>query len=344
MKQKKALLINEGFSDNIGDQAISNGVKLLLESKNFSVKTAGFSTNNQCHFNLKKSSNNKLVTMLRTKILLKSIYWLFKNIIRILKCSSQKYNVAVIGGGQLIMKESNFAIAMFTWVVTLKIFNKKVCLFSVGVGENFNPFEKFLFLIAIKLADEILVREKSSVPRVLQQFGVHATYVPDAAYALSKGYTVKKDVILILITDYQVYVRGALELSGFIMTRSKYWDYWIDMIKREAQQDQIHFFWNTKEDEIETMKFLKYAKNEFSFIIYSNELSLEGVVGIFNRSKKVLSGRMHGLILGHIFGAECIPYYISNKVKRYVDEYLNVSPSLIQAELELLSGQVFEKY
>jgi polysaccharide pyruvyl transferase WcaK-like protein len=124
MKQKKALLINEGFSDNIGDQAISNGVKLLLESKNFSVKTAGFSTNNQCLFNLKKSSNNKLVTMLRAKIFLKSIYWLFKNIIRILKCSSQKYNVAVIGGGQLIMEKSNFAIAMFTWVVVLKFFNK----------------------------------------------------------------------------------------------------------------------------------------------------------------------------------------------------------------------------
>ena len=134
MKQKKALLINEGFSDNIGDQAISNGVKLLLESKNFSVKTVGFSASNSSLFNLKKSCNNKLVNILRASIVLKSTYWLFKNIIRILKYSSQKYNVAVIGGGQLIMEKSNFAIAMFTWVIVLKFFHQQVCLFSVGDG------------------------------------------------------------------------------------------------------------------------------------------------------------------------------------------------------------------
>lgn len=335
-KRKKVLIINECFSDNVGDQAIARGLKSVFTEGGYEVCNVGFSAARSAGSGARVGMPSYRVGLRRflsNSIALKSIRWFFLNINRVIRVSVKKQDFVVIGGGQLVMERSNFAVAMFVWIFFLKLFKNKVYLVSVGIGESFNFFEKWLYSLSFKMVEGIYLREASGLERLKRLFNVQAQYSPDAAYALPviQAGLNERLRVAVCVTDYYIYERHAAEFGNPILSREKYWEEWARFIASYAGGNrELRFLWTTESDKKETIDFLKNIHLTCSYSIFEKDLSLATVIDELVLSESVISGRMHGLILGHICGAKPIPWVISKKIEHFANEYLLKSPRELQ--------------
>lgn len=338
-KGKKVLIINECFSDNVGDQAIAEGLNCVFSECGYDISNVGFSAarlaGESVHADISKYGVG-FKRFLSKSIALRSLRWLFLNVRRVIRVSAEKREFVVIGGGQLIMEKSNFAIAMFAWVFFLKIFRHKIYLVSVGVGEGFNILEKVLYFLSFKMVDRVYLREISGIQRLRVLFNTNAYYSPDAAYALPVAQVDLNDRlrVAICITSYDIYQRHAIEFGSSVLSRAKYWEEWMRLIECYASDNkELRFLWTTESDKKETADFLNNVTLTCPYTVFEENLSLASVLDELLLVEKVISGRMHGLILGHICGAKPVPWMISKKIEHFADEYLPESPQKLHGQL-----------
>jgi len=140
MSKKRVLVINEGYSDNLGDQAINDSLQYLLKNSGIkNIDFQDFTKNIDSPINISVADKQGIqksfaVSILKT-IISSKIRWIIKNLNRIIKISKKDYDLVLIGGGQLILSNATFSIAMFLWVFCLNFFgNKNIVLFAVGSG------------------------------------------------------------------------------------------------------------------------------------------------------------------------------------------------------------------
>jgi polysaccharide pyruvyl transferase WcaK-like protein len=332
---KTVLIINECFSDNLGDQAIAEGAAVMFESFGYSVVREGFSSRNKLkNFNQNKNQSNYIKNWVRKRLVLKSIYWLLKNLTRVISSAYTCQKLAVIGGGQLILSNSSFAIAMLSWVVFLKLFRKEVVLLSVGVGDSFGAFEKLLYKISFYLADDIYSRDKQGVLTLKDTFGISGKFSPDLAYALPRYERLSNSSTFyaaICITDYAVHVRYAPELDVPILSRQEYWLTWAKHVEEyKALGYEIKFLWTTDTDRFETIEYLANCMPDSEYVIPCEELTLGAFIKELSMCDVVVSGRMHALILGNINGCEVKSWEVSNKIKTFCKEYLSEDVTVLR--------------
>lgn len=343
---KTILLINEYFSDNVGDQAINEGVVKLFSDRGYQIKNSGFSRADNArtvtlNVNAPKKESNRLLA----SPLLRSFYWLLKNLGRVVKCSYKCDGIASIGGGQLILEKSSFAIAMFTWVFFLKLFRNKVIILSVGVGDSFGFYEHFLYKMSFKLVDDIYIREKTGILKLKQEFNIVAKFSPDAAYALNSPVaninTAKK--ISVYITSYDVHKRYAKELVLPILTHAEYLLSWKDRIHDyHLKGYNVHFSWTTQSDKNETLNFLASTKLDYDYSLFGGKLQIEDIMTDLNLSDLVIAGRMHALILAQVCNCEIVPWIISKKIEIFAQEYLCKEIQHLREQLNETLNEVIE--
>lgn len=337
---RHVLLVNEYFSDNVGDQAIARGLSEVFSSKGYSVKCEGFSRYQAGTVNASVDVERRggfLVRALSSSVVLKSIYWFLKNGPRVFYASYKCKGAAVIGGGQLILANSSFAIAMFTWVLALKIFGKRVVLLSVGVGEGFGCYEKYLYKMSFSMVDDIFIREKVGLARLKDEFFVEAKFCPDMAYALVAPCRPVREskMCTLCITSYDVHVRYASELDSPILSRAQYWEEWGQCVEAYASQGYaIRFAWTAESDRHETIAFLEASSLGVEFSLFEGALTLCDVMDELSRSDVVVAGRMHALILAKICGCEAIPWVISKKIEIFSAEYLSFDVKCLHEKID----------
>lgn len=337
---KHVLLVNEYFSDNVGDQAIARGLSDVFSSKGYLVKNEGFS---RCQAGVAKASadigrqQRFLMGILSSSIVLRSIYWFLRNAPRVFCASYKSKGAAVIGGGQLILANSSFAIAMLTWVLALKIFGKRVVLLSVGVGEGFGCYERSLYKICFAMVDDIFIRERAGLARLKKEFNVDAEFCPDMAYALVAPARSAREckVCTVCVTSYDVHVRYAPELNLPVLSRAEYWEEWGQCVSGYASQGYaIRFAWTAESDRHETIAFLESTVLGVEFSLFDGALTLNNVMDELSRSDIVVAGRMHALILAEICGCEAIPWVVSKKIEMFAAEYLSCDAKYLREEID----------
>lgn len=343
---KSILLINEAYSDNIGDHAINDGIVKVLKDIGVHVNFSGFSGSSKVAgsgVNLSLSSN--YLNLLKKSIVIKSFYWIVKNIRRLFVACTKCDGIAIIGGGQLLMEKSSFSIALFSWVVMLRLFGNKVFLLSVGVGENFNFYEKTLFKISFSLCEDIFVREEKGKSLLCNLFSVNAKVSPDAAYALfesSINVNEQRDKIFCaFITDFNVYKRYEKEMSSDDISINEYYNKMYCLIDEyRALGYEIVYSWTTVSDKLETLKYQKYYGETIDDNVCNIDATcVDDLLVLFSRVSTIFSGRMHALILGHISNCKLEPFVLSKKIQMFVDEYMPKDPAYLQLELnKIING------
>lgn len=337
---RHVLLVNEYFSDNVGDQAIARGLSDVFSSKGYLVKNEGFSRYQAGTVNTSINAGRCegfLVRALSSSVVLKSIYWFLKNGPRVFYASYKCKDAAVIGGGQLILANSSFAIAMFTWVLALKVFGKRVVLLSVGVGEWFGYYERYLYKMAFSMANDIFVRERAGLARLRKEFNAEAKFCPDMAYALVAPCRPVREykACTVCMTSYNVHVRYASELDLPILSRAQYWEKWGQCVEAYASQGySIRFAWTSESDRHETIAFLESSSLDVEFSLFDGVLTLRNVMDDLSKSDVVVAGRMHALILAKICGCEAIPWVISKKIEIFVAEYLSFDAKYFHEKID----------
>jgi polysaccharide pyruvyl transferase WcaK-like protein len=356
---KYILNINEGASDNLGDQAISESLTSILLDNKLESDTYNFTQVEIVNkIDIKKVPSNEKVqkTFLRMFLskfkLMQQLRWFQLNLKKIITVSRNHYNIAFIGGGQLVLSNTIFPIAMFTWVLILRAFGTKVIILGVGSGKKFNFADKLLYKISFMLCNDIFLRDQESIIQLKKTFGIKADFIPDIAFYYEKikkkhNNLLQKKLVLGII-EYPIFVKYSSEVGNVVTTEEEYIKLWTaDVLSLNQNFSEIILASTTSEDLICSKKLYNHLKklklsSKINFI--SNVLSLEEYTNLLRNSDVVMSARMHSLILAQLLGCDIVPWNVSKKIESYKKEYLNRNILDIQEEIKSVISSVIKKY
>lgn len=327
---KKVLLINRGGSDNLGDQAIKVSLEQLLESMNCDVDFSDF-TNipKKSYYNQGRPKNTKIN---KIRILLKifpvKLRWIIKNYKIFKPCFNvKKYDLAIIGGGQLINNNKVFALAMYIWVYLLKRKNIKVCLFGIGAMDNLTFSDRFFYRKALRLADNIYVRDNHSKLVIKEIFDIDSNLTYDVAFSLNiyNNNTIKDrlcskpQTVLISVSHFSRYEKYNNDKS-----EAEYYKYWKEyIVSLSGNKEKVKLFYTTVED-LRVVEMLQAEiRDEYNLEVpIVNVKCLDDLLKELHLAAEVISPRMHALILARLCECKVTPVNISRKIVSFTEHYL----------------------
>lgn len=354
----KILIINEGYSDNLGDQAILEST--ILYFRNLGYKTEFLYLSNPLISKLPQYNylDNKAYLLpskrplFRIKVLLYVFYWFFKHKNAIIsKLKYGQYDFISFGGGQLINSSSTkypsqFSIALY-WIAKLIIKfspNSKIFFLAVGAAKSFNFLEKFFFKKVLDCSVAIWVRDEFSQTTLRNVFNKDSILMPDIAFFTDFKNSVedvkKENLALVGIANYdEVVAKYSPDL-----TQEQYYNSIISQIK-SYQKDgiQVKMFYTTKPD-VQSLRLFndflnRNGEKEIEICAIQN---LSDLIEYIKKAKYIFSGRMHALILGLKYGCEVKSYLLSQKLisfdKAYVQNYIDIKE--INKEIMLQSQAI----
>jgi polysaccharide pyruvyl transferase WcaK-like protein len=359
----KIILVNEICSDNIGDHAINRGATKLLNSYGYDVESHGFNSiimEKVDNIDFKRSSfllkivKRIIREITKRSVLIRYFEWIVKNNRRVRRVMmTNKGGNLIIGGGQLIQSGGTFPIALYTWCRHARKNRVKVFILGVGCAEKFGRFDKIIFKNALESVSLIRLREHESIHKLSSEFQIESSYIPDLAYALyshDRADYVKNDQVVIGATAYYVYKKNISELGvQNYLSFDEYTQHWISKIERELEAGNRVLLVSTTEEDSKYNSFIfsKLISKDDVFkemvTIIDNTPSLDEYMNILSGARKVYSGRMHSLILGHINMCNVNPYNISKKLEYFSNEYLGQDCShlsnMLDSEMKKLIKQ-----
>lgn len=318
---KRCAVICEMYSDNLGDKAISDAMhEYLTEEKGYCVDSYDFSFRYPPTKDVKR--NFVISKVRRYFYILSQLHNLYKN----------KYDLVVIGGGQLILENKRFFLYMLLFSLVAKISSATVKVFSVGAGSKFGWLSKLFYSCSLRIVDSICVRDKASQKVLSDLFGIRSDVVPDIVYIYAGSNAFDGDYnsgyYLVCPLDYRVYKRYKDEADVRFLDKGEYERYWIDVvISLQKQSNTDVFLAATTVDDYEFCLILKERLELIcgDSVRLVNVDSWRGFCGLAKGAISVTSGRMHALIMSHNYGVKLVPFPVSDKIKSYQSEYIDYS-------------------
>lgn len=327
---QRVLLINQGNTDNLGDKAINLSFRSLLEKYGSTVDFAGFAqTDEQFIDKIDKKKNYKLKSFVK-KRLPNFLMWFFKYRKKIKKelnsLDNQNYDLVILGGGQLIKSKNVFAYCFLSWITLLRRKGYPIFVVGVGADDQFSFIEKVIYQKCLAQVNNIYVRDKESQAILNRIFNISAQYIPDIVFNKRLTNTdtnmfIKEEKLVVMIYDYDALQKNFENDFG---TKKEYFYFWENLIKTNYQPDlTITLAYTTIGDKKTTKEFYHYIKNNTEMeVSLSNTDRLGELEELLKTTKILISGRMHGMILGLNHNCIIVPYIVSPKVKAFKEEWL----------------------
>ncbi len=343
----KVLLINKGWSDNIGDQAIKYALEKMIVSHGHICEFADLTKPRSAKKAAGKvgSSGNAAIKRMMGfvpgaigQIVWLMKYWpIFKKQFR-----NNHYDLVIIGGGQLINDNASFPLAVFIWMHLLKgLHRNKVVVYGVGSSVALTTIDKMLYRSALKMADAIYLRDRTSLDYVNSAFGIEARYTPDVVFNISKYFKEKPcedKNVLIAPPCYEVYC-GAWKNNGERLTREAYEAYWEETVLENLKGgNRVKLFYTAEQDIPQTLKLQdSMLKNQGMHIELVRMGDIHDYVNELSSTWKVISGRMHALIIALAFEKTLQVFPLSKKLTTFEDEYLKRGADLVMIQQSVTS-------
>ncbi len=326
MKKNTILLINEGLSDNFGDQAIKESMSFLIKKTGFNVIFQDLTRNKDryAHQYDVEIGVNKKTIFTPLKSLIWKIIWVITNIRRVIRVSMHKYDAVVIGGGQLLLPNGIFPLALLLWVVLLKHRNnKKIVLFSVGMQGEYTGIQRWAFSYILKNIEHVYVRDALSKEILEKVFSKKSELTYDSAFIYDSVYKIRqtKEVYkyLIGVVDYEIYCQYDVKINNTKLSRYDYFKTWVAHANKGDDLDKVALIYATAEDRRECIKFKDYIKAHYNtdIDILENTTQKEFLKNL-ELGEIIVSGRMHSLILSLVLRKKILPYIISEKIQAFL--------------------------
>jgi polysaccharide pyruvyl transferase WcaK-like protein len=326
MKKNTILLINEGLSDNFGDQAIKESMSFLIKKTGFNVIFQDLTRNknkyrHQYDIEIDK---NKRTFLMPLKSMAWKMLWVVKNLKRITFTSMRKYDAVVIGGGQLLLSNGIFPLALLLWVALLKFRNNKnIVLFSVGMQGEYTGIQRWVFSYILKNIEYVYVRDALSKEILEKVFSKKSELTYDSAFIYDSVYKIRqtKEVYkyLIGIVDYEIYCQYDAKINNTKLSRYDYFKTWVAHANKGNDLDKVALIYATAEDRRECIKFKDYIKEYYNtdIDILENANQKEFLKNL-ELGEIIVSGRMHSLILSLVLRKKILPYIISEKIQAFL--------------------------
>lgn len=319
----KVLVLNEGYSDNLGDQVINESLNFLLRENNINeISFHDFTKNISKPIEIKFSIVNKKLKSFTDQfkeLIPSKVKWLIKNIKRIITVSNNKYDLVIVGGGQLILSNATFAIAMFTWIFFLRLFGtKNIVLFAVGSGTRFSFLDKLLFGYALHNVSKVYVRDYKSQEVLKNTFAVKTDFVYDVAFMYNKYTNIKlteKEQVLLGVISFNVYKK----YNQKQLSKVQFFESWLNLLsENHINLENVKLFYTTQDDRQASLEFKDYVFRTYNIHLELLETGKKEIlIKELASAKVVISARMHALILGLTYNCHIITYKISDKLREF---------------------------
>ncbi|MDA9999098.1 polysaccharide pyruvyl transferase family protein [bacterium] len=361
--ENRILLINEGLSDNFGDQVIKESMSYLINRNGCEIEFQDLTRhkalyhNRYCDIDIDIDVDVDVdgdglaveaAWVLRLKGFLWKLLWIAKNTKRIVRAAFNQYDAVVIGGGQLLLSNGIFPLALFVWVSLLKVRNKKnIALFSVGLQGSYGKFERIIFSYVLDNVSCIYVRDDLSKETLQRVFNKHSIVTYDSAFVYNNVYQVKKTASkylhLIGVVDYRVY---CLYANSRPLSRHDYFKTWVALIGEGVDFSKTALIYATVEDRSECLNFKNFLKDYYDVDIDVLEnVNHYQFLDNLALGDTVVSGRMHSLILALVSHKRILPYVISEKIEFFLETLERESDleriqTMVYSDFEKMISQV----
>jgi polysaccharide pyruvyl transferase WcaK-like protein len=335
MKKMKLLVINEGFSNNLGDQIINKSFEYLISDKpEIKILHEDLNRSRIDKDYKKKSIKYKKSIFFLLKIFFHRSLWVFKNIKRI-TLSVRKCNYAIFGGGQLLVDNNIFPFSIFVWTFILTLSGIKYSFFSIGTQGSYSKVGRWLLQKALNNSDHIFVRDQLSKRIIMQNFEILSNITYDIGFLLKKNKYASKNKsessFLLGIVDFNVYKN----FNTKPISKENYYEEWIRMIGGNEALSDYNLFYSTAEDRSESLLFKKYALIKYGLNIKMMEnFNVNDFVENILDAKKIVSGRMHSLIIAKRFNIDYLTFMTSEKIVQFNLIYKNLELEKIQKKIK----------
>jgi len=299
---KKIVIIGAYGCKNLGDEAILSGLLKTLKKNDVVVF----------------SSNPKETQKLHN---VKSEY---ENLKRVILWS----NEIIIGGGELF--QDHMAKKFCRLIVLAKFFGKKAKVLGVGVDLN-KIFVKLFTKLALKIVDEISVRDKRSFQNLIK-LGIKDKKIKlakDFAFNLIFSEPTKKiksfynevigkDNYLVLALRPVNYETDKAVISFFTK-----------FIKHLTQKKKIKIIlfpfskhpFSSQDNDLTILRKIKSNIKEKKIILLEEDISPSDTLWIISKAKQVISMRLHPLIFSKITHTKAVAISSFAKIKSFAKEY-----------------------
>lgn len=326
---KKVLLLNEWKTNNYGDIAINKVITKILKKSNIGVYNYLF-WKEEISFGKNYTKYPKLIRFFLWKCQLAMDFGNYLYAKKILK--SNNFDYIVIGGGELLGYNFGFNSAMYIWAKLAKRKNIPMLIYGVSGSDDLPKNKSIRYQKALSSCKYIVVRDKYTYDLVKKNFPLTCKYAPDCVFAYKKifetSYKKEKKEKMMLMAPILYY--DDLKKGLGMESEEQYLQYLVDIIKNHLlNYSKIIITVTDKSDELISRKLFSYLKNDDEFlkikIIYKSYDSLETFISLLEKCDLVVSGRMHAMILGKIYGCKIEPIAFKIKLKVFKKEYQNIT-------------------
>jgi polysaccharide pyruvyl transferase WcaK-like protein len=335
----KCLLVNEAESANVGDQAIAEALSDAVRSLGHSPVQADFSSGRRvdaARIGSRPPARRAKRMGLAVPKWVRILHWCSKSWRPIRDTCREGHDLALIGGGQLILSNGHFVAALATWSFFLRRHRVPYALVGCGAGSTFKRWERWLLRrVARGAQGGVHLRDRASCERVAAITGVACGFIPDLAFMLSPprhagagdGDGVRR--VALSVADYDVYRRYCPELGKTAASEDRYLEEWCELSARFARAGAALVLVGTAPGDArqtEKLQALLAARSVAATRVPEPRSWREYCDRVADCSL-VVSGRMHGLILARIAGVAVQPYIVSRKLEAFAAEFLDAPPA-----------------
>lgn len=331
---KKVLLLNQGNTNNIGDLAINSVLTKILEKENIDYDFLDYWVEDKIFGKLYINRGNNLFYKFILKIIfhfqiLLDIYYicyLKRNI------NLNNYDSIVIGGGELLCGHKGFNTAIYN--ITNVSRKKNIQLYLIGVSGDLRMPQKRIKRYSKSLTKfkKIFVRDEYTKKILNDVYKVESTLYPDVVFSYNKVFGEKrflnKENSILLVPTY--FNKESFKNMN-IHNEEQFVDYYMKIIFEEMNRYDKLYITNTAiEDEKITKKIIRRLQKEnlnFEYIKYE---SLDDYFKLICKTKKIISGRMHAMIMGCICGNDFRVIPFKEKLINFEKEYRKVDMQYIE--------------
>lgn len=324
---KEILVLNQGNTDNIGDIAINDVITQFFVSKNFSVKSSPYWSEDFIFGGLYKYKFiKKIINKLMNLVFFGDFF--MKRYIR-KNFKNKKFDAIVIGGGDLLSGHLGFCCAFYNWV---KYFHKKnIDIYVIGISsnKNMNKARKKRYIKSLKRCTYISARDAFSRKIISQDYGVKCDIHADIVFSYKKihesndrsGKKIIKEAKAVIVPIN--YKKNILEYLG-LKNKLEYFEIIKEKIKKSNIKEVI-ITTTVNDDKTAASELVEYLKKDENLIVkYYDIYSVKEYIDIIKNTVLVISGRMHAMILGLVYKNDIDVIKSNIKLSIFSKEYENI--------------------
>lgn len=307
------LIINQGWTDNLGDKAIAEVLENAL--KGLSPLTVPFAPNLAADC----SGIGKIIALYHLDRINR------KDFTRYISELPEKPRAVVIGGGELFASNMNFNSAFTSWI---RVCNRaQIPIYVYGVsGNKLNVLYSYRMKHALKKCKKIFVRDWITKKLFHECYKLEVEVYPDVVftYSCEKNSNQKKITseysVFCNVLDYDYYN----QVTSKNMSYEDYFNYWCSLIEAHLRQNTKVYVGTTTQEDVKTAKdFTTYIERQHPEwnAEFCQTDDLTAYWDILDRIDCVISARMHAMILAVQKRCYCVPVCFKTKLEEFEKEY-----------------------